>query len=142
MEIKFEFVSSLPDPMGFETLMKEYYQIMVTKVVNVGGPTYSANALAADTMTHLGELLPPDGRILLATKVDGALMDCGVIRKTRPDAAELKRMYVRPEAQGLGRRLFEMRITEARRMGCKALYADTVKGNIAMLSKYEKFRFS
>ena len=144
MSIKLNFVQRVPDPVGFETLMREYYQIMVDKVVNVGGPTYSADDLAADTMVHLDDLSPPEGRILLATKDDGTLMGCGVIRKIRPDAAELKRMYVRPEAQGmgLGRRLFEMRIVEARRMGCTALYADTVKGNTAMLSMYEKFGFS
>jgi GNAT superfamily N-acetyltransferase len=71
------------------------------------------------------------------------LIGCGVIRKIRPDAAELKRMYVRPDAQGLGlgRQLFEMRISEARDMGCTVLYADTVKGNTAMLTMYEKYGF-
>ena len=61
----------------------------------------------------------------------------------RPDAAEFKRMFVKPEAQGmgLGRHLFEMRITEARNMGCKSIYADTVKGNTEMLAMYEKFGF-
>lgn len=144
MNIKLNFVETLPDPAAFETLMREYYQIMVDKVVNVGGPTYSAVDLAADTMAHLDDLSPPEGRILLATRDDGTLMGCGVIRKIRPNAAELKRMYVRPEAQGigLGRRLFEMRIAEARQMGCRALYADTVKGNTAVLSMYEEFGFS
>ena len=143
MTLKLEFVSQLPDPKAFEALMCEYYQVMVDKVIDQGGPTYSVVDLATDTMAHLEELMPPNGRMLLATKDDGTLMGCGVIIKIRPDAAELKRMYVRPGAQGLGlgRRLFEMSIAEARNIGCKFLYADTVKGNRAMLSMYEKFGF-
>jgi GNAT superfamily N-acetyltransferase len=143
MTIKLEFVSELPDPKAFEELMREYYQVMVDKVIDGGGPTYSADELASDTMTHLEDLMPPNGRMLLATQDDGVLVGSGVIRKIRTDAAELKRMYVRPcaQGQGLGRRLFEMRIAEARDMGCRFLYADTVKGNRAMLSMYEKFGF-
>lgn len=143
MTLKLEFVSELPDPKAFEALMRDYYHIMVGKVIDAGGPAYSAADLAADTIAHLEDLTPPEGRILLATQDDGTLIGCGVIRKIRPDAAELKRMYVRPSAQGLGlgRRLFEMRIAEARNMGCTFLYADTVKGNTAMLSMYEKFGF-
>ena len=144
MTIKLTFVSALPDPLAFEALMKEYYRVVLEKLIDAGGPVYSAEEMAADTMSHIDDLLPPHGRIMLATDDDGTLVGCGVIRRIRPDAAELKRMYVRPEAQGagLGRRIFEMRITEARRMGCRILYADTVKGNTAMLSMYEKFGFS
>lgn len=144
MEINLNFVPALPDASAFEQLMLEYYQAMMDKLVDAGGPRYSAADLTADTMSHLDDLLPPLGRTLLATDAEGKLLGCGVIRKIRPDAAELKRMYVRPQAQGtgLGRRIFEMRIAEAKRMGCTALYADTVKGNAAMLSMYEKFGFS
>lgn len=143
MTYKLEFVSELHDPKAFETLMREYYQVMVDKLIDVGGPAFSPVDLATDTMAHLDEFAPPNGRILLATQGDGTLLGCGVLRKIRPDAAELKRMYIRPGAQGLGlgRRLFEMRIAEARTMGCKFLYADTVKGNRAMLSIYEKYGF-
>lgn len=143
MGVDLRFVSTLPDPAAFEALMRDYYQIMGEKLVNAGGPRLSAPDMARDTMAHMGDLLPPYGRTLLATLADGALVGCGVIRKIRNDAAELKRMYVRPDAQGmgLGRQLFEMRIAEARSMGCKFVYADTVRGNTAMLSMYEAFGF-
>jgi GNAT superfamily N-acetyltransferase len=95
------------------------------------------------SIEHLDEMLPPNGRLALARSQDGRLMGCGALRQIRPDAVEMKRMFVRPEAQGhgLGRRLFEMRIAEAKKMGCRAIYADTVKGNRSMLSMYEKFGF-
>ena len=140
---KLEFVTALPDPLAFESLMQEYYQVMIDKVVEAGGPTYSATDLAADTMAHMDDLTPPNGRTLLVTQEDGSLIGCGVIRRIRSDASEMKRMYVRPEAQGLGlgRQLFEMRIAESRNMGCKIIYADTVTGNTAMLSMYQKYGF-
>ncbi|PSL20679.1 GNAT family N-acetyltransferase [Shimia abyssi] len=143
MSFRLEFVDTLPDIRAFEALMVEYYQVMAGKVAAIGGPVLSAQEIAADTIAHLPEMTPPDGRLLLAISDEGALIGCGVIRRVRPDAAELKRMYVRPEAQGLGlgRQLFEMRINEARRMGCTTLYADTVKGNRAMLAMYEGYGF-
>ena len=138
-----KFVSALPDPIAFEALMRDFYQIMLDKLTKAGGPAPSPADLAADTMAHIEDLLPPHGRMLLATSEDGRLIGCGVIRQIRPDAGELKRMYVRPEAQGmgLGRQLFEMRITEARNMGFTSLYADTIAGNTSMLSMYEKYGF-
>ena len=144
MTHRLEFVSKLPDPADFEALMTDYYQIMIDKLVAVGGPRLSAPDLAADTMAHLDDLLPPNGRLLLATAQGGALVGCGVIRLIRPDAAELKRMYVRPDAQGhgLGRQLFEARIAEVQRMGCREIYVDTIKGNTGMLNMYEKYGFS
>lgn len=144
MTVNYEFVSELPSTDAFETLMVEYYGVMFDKLKDAGGPELTAVDHAKGTISHIEELLPPLGRLLLATNDQGEILGCGVIRMIRKDAAELKRMYVRPKAQGLGigRRLFEMRIAEARKMGCKYLYADTVKDNRAMLSMYEKFGFS
>jgi len=144
METSFEFVSSLPDPAAFEVMMTEYWHHMSGLLIGAGGPKYTAHDLTADTMANLDYMAPPHGRLLLATASSGELLGCGVIRQVRPDAAEFKRMYVRPKARGLGlgRLLFEYRVEEARRMGCATLYADTVKGNTPMLSMYEKFGFS
>ena len=80
MNHRLEFVSALPDPLAFEALMREYYQIMIDKLVGAGGPRHSAVDFAADTMAHLKELMPPNGRLLLATQDDGTLIGCGVIR--------------------------------------------------------------
>jgi GNAT superfamily N-acetyltransferase len=144
MKTKFEFVSSLPDPAAFEIMITEYWHHMTGLLEAAGGPRCSADDFVSDTMAHLDNMAPPKGRLLLATSSNGDLLGCGAIRQIRPDAVEFKRMFVRPKARGLGlgRHLFEHRIEEARRMGCHTLYADTVKGNAAMLSMYEKHGFS
>ena len=143
MTVAFSFVDPLPDPAAFEALMRDYYAVMGAKLVAAGGPRVSPDDLARDTLAHMDTLLPPHGRTLLAHDSAGHLVGCGVIRKVRDDAAELKRMFVRPEAQGLGLgwKLFEMRLEEDRNMGCTVVYADTVKGNRAMLSMYENLGF-
>lgn len=60
MTIKLEFVSTLPDPPAFEALMRDYSQIMLDKLLAVGGPELSPTELAADTMAPMGDLAPPD----------------------------------------------------------------------------------
>jgi len=144
MRYSLSFVTSLPDPGAFHQMMVQFFSIMAPKLAAAGGPDLSVEDLAAKALDRADQLCPPDGRLLLATDEDGALCGCGTIRRIRPDAAELKKMFVRPDMQGrgLGRHLFERRVNEARNMGCRTLYADTIRGNRPMLTMYETFGFS
>lgn len=137
------FVSKVPNIAAFEELLFDYYTVVLKAFEAAGGPVLAAEDLARGSINHLEEILPPDGRLALARGEAGQLLGCGAMRRIRPDAVEMKRMFVRPEAQGhgLGRRLFEMRIAEARNMGCRTVYVDTAKGNRPMLSMYERHGF-
>ncbi|TGD41621.1 GNAT family N-acetyltransferase [Pseudotabrizicola sediminis] len=138
------FVTEVRDLPAFRNLLIDYYRIVLKTFEAAGGPALLPEELAESSLEHLDEMLPPEGRLVLARGEGGQLLGCGTLRRIRPDAVEMKRMFVRPEAQGLGlgRRLFEMRIEEARNMGCRAIYADTAKGNRPMLSIYERFGFN
>ena len=48
-----------------------------------------------------GEFLPPDG-LFLVLRVGGTPVACGGYRRVDEQTAELKRMYVRPDARGKG----------------------------------------
>ena len=141
--VDLRFVDAVPDIPAFRALLVDYYESVRPGIRGAGGPDISARAMAAATILDLDALLPPDNRLLLGWNDEGRLVACGTLRRIRPDAVEMKRLFVRPEAQGtgLGRRVFEMRIAEARAMGCSAIYADTYKGNSRMLSIYEGFGF-
>lgn len=143
MSITAKFVEYPPDVAAFEDLMHAYYTVIVDNLRKFGDQPFDKDEMVQSTMAKLGEMLPPSGRLLLAHNAQGQLIGCGGLRKIQTHAAEMKRMFVRPEAQGLGlgRTLFEMRIEEAKAMGLKTLYADTYKGNRSMLSMYEKFGF-
>lgn len=144
MHVDLRFVPAAPDVPAFTDLLIEYYDEVLERLRAVGGPDLSGREFARETVAHLDGLLPPDNRLLLGWDTQGQLVACGSLRRIRRDAVETKRMFVRPEARGrgLGRRLFEMRIAEARKMGCRAIYADAVKGNRAMLDIYEHFGFA
>lgn len=65
-----------------------------------------------------GAYIPPHGCLLLAT-LDGEPAGCIALLPYAPTSAEVKRLWVRPEARGhkVGRRLVETLIERARRAG-------------------------
>ena len=69
---------------------------------------------------------PPDG-VFLVTRRDGRAVACGGVCRFDDDRAELKRMYVVPEARGLGlgRELLVALEREAHRLGYAGIVLET-----------------
>lgn len=72
------------------------------------------------------ELVPPAGRFLIA-RLDGRPVGCGGLKKTGRKLGEIKRMWVAPDARGLGiaQRLLDAIEEQAVRMGLDTLQLDT-----------------
>lgn len=72
------------------------------------------------------EFTPPAGLFVVA-EVGGTRVACGGYRRLRPGVAELKRMYVRPDARGTGiaRRLLAHLEACARTAGYAQLWLET-----------------
>jgi GNAT superfamily N-acetyltransferase len=77
-------------------------------------------------MRHLDQFAPPAGRLLLVIE-DPAVLGCGGLRPIAPGVAEIKRMYLRPEARGrgLGRQLLEALLAASRQEGYQQVRLDT-----------------
>lgn len=93
-----------------------------------------------------GEYAPPRGALLLA-RVDGELAGCCALRPLDaadyPNAAEMKRLYVRKAFRGfgLGRQLAEATLDAARQAGYGCVLLDTLDDMEAARVLYEDLGF-
>jgi DNA-binding MarR family transcriptional regulator len=71
-------------------------------------------------------LTPPAGCFIIA-RMDGVAVGCGALRRLSPGIGEIKRMWVAPEARGLGlsRRLLAALEEQARGLGFDRVRLDT-----------------
>lgn len=74
----------------------------------------------------LDELLASGGRLYVA-EVDGRAIGVGGLKRLGDTVGEIKRMFVRPEARGLGvgRTIVERLVADARELGCKTIYLES-----------------
>jgi GNAT superfamily N-acetyltransferase len=84
------------------------------------------------------------GSLLLVQDPSGEVVGTAAVRLLAPGVAELKRMWLRPVCQGrgLGRRLMDATLDEARRLGCRMLRLDTESKLEAAVHLYRAYGFA
>ena len=92
-----------------------------------------------------GKYAPPTGELLLARGAHGTPLGCVGLRSIPPaGCCEMKRLYVSPDARGLGlgRTLAEAAAEAARRLGYQELRLDTLRGMGAAIHLYRQLGFT
>ena len=86
--------------------------------------------------------LPPLGQTLLAED-DSGILGTVALKALDAERVEIKRLYVRPLAQGrgLGKALLDETKTIARDMGAREMYLDTLRSLAAALALYRASGF-
>ena len=90
----------------------------------------------------LEHFAPPDGECLLA-KVDGAPVGILMLKRHGPGVAEMNRMFVRPEARGLGvaRRLCARLFERARALGYREMVLSALDRHDEAIALYRSLGF-
>ena len=90
-----------------------------------------------------GKYAPPLGELLIAWNSSGAALGCIAVRPFRGATCEIKRLYVRPSARGLGvgRALGKAIMDAARGLGYAHALLDTASFMAAAVRVYESLGF-
>jgi putative acetyltransferase len=90
-----------------------------------------------------GDYAPPAGALLIARDAGASPAGCVALRRLDARSVEMKRMYVREafRGSGLGRRLAEQVIAEARQRGAGRLVLDTMPKLKTAIALYGRLGF-
>lgn len=122
------------DRAAVENLLREYAASL--------GVDLSFQDFAEELAGLPDKYAPPGGALLLAS-ADSAPVGCAAFRPLSERGCEMKRLYVRPafRGQGIGRRLIQRVLTDAREAGYSQICLDTLPSMREAQALYESFGF-
>ena len=108
------------------------------------GDAFEPEGLDHDIAHWQEEYGGPRGSLLLVQDPAGEVVGTAAVRVLAPGVGELKRMWLRPACQGLGlgRRLMDASLDEARGLGCRTLRLDSESKLEAAVHLYRAYGFT
>ena len=108
------------------------------------GVDLSYQGFADEVASLPGKYAPPHGQLLIARDRAASAIGCVALRPlAEPGCCEMKRLFVAPAARGLGlgRALMEAIVSEAARLGYRAVRLDTLPTMTAAIAMYRAAGF-
>ncbi|MDP2517904.1 GNAT family N-acetyltransferase [Shimia thalassica] len=138
----FEALSEVPAD-EVKAIVLEHSEVMHRRLMQIGQFDNDPKAHVAAFMDKIEGIIPPNGRFYIVRDELGIAVGFGAIRKLDDTSVEMKHLYVRDDhrGSGLGRRLVERRLEDARTMGAKAVFADTIGAFPEMPTLYRSLGF-
>jgi ribosomal protein S18 acetylase RimI-like enzyme len=132
--IRIEHANDVESIGGVRSLLEEYQQSL--------GIDLDFQDFASELVTLPGEYAPPLGRLLLARNAS-VVAGCVALRPLAGTTSEMKRLFVRPQSRGLslGKQLALCVIAEARAIGYRRIYLDTLPTMLPAQRLYESLGF-
>lgn len=136
-------LSRLEHEAQLRDLVREYLEHEIAELRAVSGLDLDVNELLSNTFDHIEDYLPPGGGLHIAIDDDGTLQGCVFLKMIRPDACEVKRLYVRPASRGLGlgRKLMASILVHAKGHGATSVLLDTGVYDTAAQHLYRSLGF-
>jgi GNAT superfamily N-acetyltransferase len=128
-------VRSAPEIAAATALFREYFDWL--------GIDLSFQDFEAELAGLPGKYAPPAGELMLAYSLEGDALGCVAVRPLAGAVCEMKRLYVRPAARGIGigRALVAAIIESAQALGYAEMKLDTLPLMPEALALYERFGF-
>lgn len=100
-------------------------------------------SFATEMATFPGKYTPPTGELFLARRTQGYPIGCVALRALSGDACEMKRLFVKDSAKGMGvgKALVQTIIAAAKNLGYRSMRLDTLSNMTAALKLYRSLGF-
>jgi ribosomal protein S18 acetylase RimI-like enzyme len=107
------------------------------------GIDLSFQGFEAELASLPGKYAPPTGALILAYSPEGEAVGCVAVRPLEGRVCEMKRLYVRPAARGLGigAALVAAVIESAQALGYTEMKLDTLPSMSEAFALYQRFGF-
>lgn len=127
MTITITIAEALEELTGVAELTRRFLEWDLAEFASVSGLSLSLDEYVSNTLDNLEDYMPPDGRIAMARDESGNLLGIVMLRRLAAGTAEIKRLFVDPEARGagIGKKLVGSLLEQARDIGYEQVYLDT-----------------
>jgi GNAT superfamily N-acetyltransferase len=135
-------VGDEPTRAAARELLEEYLR-WIGKVANESyGLVLDIPAMVESDLGDRTKFYPPSGRFYLLGH-EGRYAGIGCLKRLVPGVGEIQRMYVRPQARGIGagRRIVERLIDDARLIGYRPLRLESLRALTAAHALYRAVGF-